>query len=252
VTWQLGALGGYDAAMTEHHISALDLRAGLIDALRAARAVERDILAALDPIDRDAPAANGGWSPKDIQAHLSAWRRHQATRLAKLRAGETETEIPATETDATNAVLHAERADWTWAQVLADADEASDSLIAEIDAADDETISDDRVVGTTLGNGPEHDLVHLSALAVRVGLEDRVAGLASAVEASVDRGGWPPRSAAFARYNLACYHALAGRLDEARVLLRLALPAQEELRGFAPADDDLIALRDELPHLIAG
>ncbi len=238
--------------MTEHDISAPDLRAGLIDALRAARAVEREILAALAPIDRDAPAADGGWSPKDIQAHLSAWRRHQATRFAKLRAGEAETEVPATETDATNAVLHAERADWTWEQVLADADEASDALIAEIEAADDATITDDRIVGTTLGNGPEHDFVHLPALATRVGLEDRVAGLATAVEASVDRGGWPPRSAAFARYNLACYHALAGRLDEARGQLRLALPAQEELRGFAPADDDLIALRDEIPALSKG
>ena len=136
--------------------------------------------------------------------------------------------------------------------MLADADEASDALIAEIEAASDETITDDRMVGTTLGNGPEHDFAHLPAIAARVGLEDRVAGLAAAVEASVDRGGWPPRSAAFARYNLACYHALAGRLDEARAMLRLALPAQEELRGFAPTDDDLIALRDEMPSLSAG
>jgi hypothetical protein len=68
----------------------------------------------------------------------------------------------------------------------------------------------------------------------------------------VARGGWPPRSAAFAHYNLACYHALGGRLVEARALLRLALPDQEELQGFAPADDDLIALRDEIPDLIAG
>ncbi len=139
---------------------------------------------------------------------------------------------PPTETDEANAIYHAERADWTWDEVLADADAASDALIAEIRGASDETIADDRIVGTTMGNGPEHDLAHLPALAARAGLEDRVTDLAAAVEASVARGGWPPRSAAFARYNLACYHALGGRLDEARALLRQALPGQEELQGY--------------------
>jgi hypothetical protein len=238
--------------MTDHDVPNLDLREGLIDGLLAARAAEREILAALDPAVRDAPAADGGWSPKDIQAHLSAWRRHQADRLAARREGRDEPQVPAAETDEANAIYHAERADWTWDEVLTDADDASDALIAEIRAANAETMAEDRVVGSTMGNGPEHDLAHLPSLASRAGLEDRVTELAAAVEASVARGGWPPRSAAFARYNLACFHALGGRLDEARSLLRQALPGQEELQGFAPADDDLIALRAEIPDLIAG
>ena len=41
------------------------------------------------------------------------------------------------------------------------------------------------------------------------------------------------------------------RLD-ARDLLRLALPGQEELRTLARNDDDLIALRDEIPALAVG
>ncbi len=238
--------------MTHDGSPTLDLRDGLIEGLLAARAAEREILAALEPAVRDAPAADGGWSPKDIQAHLSAWRRHQADRLAARREGRDEPQVPAAETDEANAIYHAERAGWTWDDVLADADAASNTLIAEIRAASDETIADDRIVGTTMGNGPEHDLAHLPALAARAGLGDRVTELAATVEASVARGGWPPRSAAFARYNLACYHALAGRLDEARALLRQALPGQEELQGFAPADDDLIALRGEIPDLISG
>jgi hypothetical protein len=76
--------------------------------------------------------------------------------------------------------------------------------------------------------------------------------LAEVTQALIDRGGWPSRPAAFARYNLACFHALGGRLDLARVLLRQALPADEELRALAPTDDDLIALRDEIPTLAAG
>ena len=73
--------------MTDQPVSVPDLRAGLIANLRAARAVERAILEALDPAERDTSAADGGWSPKDIQAHLSAWRRHQADRMATQRTG---------------------------------------------------------------------------------------------------------------------------------------------------------------------
>ena len=82
--------------------------------------------------------------------------------------------------------------------------------------------------------------------------ESRTLELADAITAIIDRGGWPSRAAAYARYNLACFHALSGNLDVARALLRQALPEQEELRGFAPTDDDLIALRDEIPALAAG
>lgn len=232
--------------------STADLRSGLIASLRAARAVERGILAAYDPTARDTPAAPGEWSPKDVLAHLGAWRRHQAERMAARREGRDETVFPAGETDAVNATIHAERADWTWDQVLADATAATELLIVEVEVAADETLADDRMVGSILGNGPEHDLGHLPGLAAAVGLSASVEALADDIAASVDAGAWPPRSAAFARYNLACYHAVAGRLDAARDLLRVALPANEELRGFAPNDSDLVALRDELPDLMGG
>ena len=103
-----------------------------------------------------------------------------------------------------------------------------------------------------MGNGPEHDLGHLLDVTPTDELRARVLGLAASTQAIVDRGGWPSRAAAYARYNLACFHALGGRLDVARSLLRQALPAQEELRAYAPNDDDLIALRDEIPALSAG
>ena len=156
------------------------------------------------------------------------------------------------ETDETNAIFHAERAGWTWEQVDTDADATTDDLVAEIEAASDETLALPRISGTIMGNGSEHTLTHLAPIAARAGLESRTLELADAITAIIDRGGWPSRAAAFARYNLACYHALSGNLDVARSLLRLALPDDEELRGFAPTDDDLIALRDELPVLAAG
>jgi hypothetical protein len=217
--------------------------------LGAARDVEREVLGAFDPVLRDAPAPGGEWSAKDIQAHLAAWRQWQVDRMAAIRQGRPE---PAQrdETDAVNAVIHAERADWPWDRVLADAEATATDLVAEVEAATDETLVIDRINATVLGNGPEHTLTHLTGLADRVDLGTRITNLAAELEATVAQDDWPARHAAFSRYNLACYHALGGRLDEARRLLRQALPVDAELQTFALTDDDLIALRDDIPSLM--
>lgn len=229
-----------------------DLRTALIGGLRAARSVEIAIFEALDPASRDAPAPDGGWSTKDVQAHLSAWRRLQTARLSARREGREEPVGPAGETDEANAIFHAERAGWTWATVVADADSATEALISEVGAASDEVLGEGRIVGTILGNGPEHDLAHLPAIAATVHLDELVTNLASLVEASIGQGEWPVRATAFARYNLACFYALRGKLDRARPLLRQALLTEPELRALAPVDDDLIALREEIAKLATG
>jgi hypothetical protein len=226
-------------------------RAGLVAALQAAAETEREVFAAVAPAERDVPPADGGWSPKDVLAHLAAWRGHQVARMRAVREGHDEP-ADGRETDAINAVIHAERANWTWARVLRDAEATADALLAEVEAASDDTLANDRINGTIMGNGPEHELTHLSGVAARGGLEGRVGALADTIVTIVDRGGWPDRAAAYARYNLACFHALGGRLDAARDLLRQALAEREDLRAFAPDDADLIALRDELPTLLDG
>jgi hypothetical protein len=238
--------------MTDTAIRLADLRAGLIEGLQLTRAVERDVFAALDPAVRDNAPADGGWSAKDTLAHLSAWRQRQTDKLVALREGRDEPPAPAAEIDDINAVYYQQRAGWAWDRAASDAESTADGLLAEVAAASDETLTDPKVAGSILGDGPEHDLGHLMQLAPTDALRSRVVGLAESTRAIVDRGGWPTRTAAYARYNLACFHALGGRLDTARVLLREALPASEELRAFALNDDDLIALRDEIPALAAG
>ncbi len=154
------------------------LRASLIEGLRACRAAEIEIFAALDPAARDAPGPDGGWSAKDHLAHLSAWRQHQATKMAALREGRPEPELPADDIDEINAIFHADRADWTWQWVVGDADATTDALIAEVSAASDEALADPTVVGSIMSDGPEHDLGHLGPIATEGGLERRVLELA--------------------------------------------------------------------------
>jgi hypothetical protein len=236
--------------MSESHNTIL-LRTGLIEGLRASRATEIEIFEAFDPAARDARPADGGWSPKDHLAHLSAWRQHMTEVLAARREGH---EVPRDlrTIDEINADLVVERADWDWERVNAEAESTAAALVAEVLAADAEILREQKTIGPILGDGPEHDLAHLGELAARVGLESNVLALADTSLAIIDRGGWPARPAAFARYNLACFHALAGNLDVARSLLRQALPEDEELRSVAATDDDLLALRDEIAALAQG
>jgi len=53
-------------------------------------------------------------------------------------------------------------------------------------------------------------------------------------------------------YNLACAHAVAGRLDRARGALRDAFKLRPDLAEYAREDSDLVALRDELAGLAAS
>jgi hypothetical protein len=226
------------------------LREGLVEGLRAARATEREVYDALDPGARDAVPGDGEWSPKDTLAHLAAWRSRQASVFAARREGRPDPRVPGAEIDDINAAFHDERADWSWDRVTADADTSLEELIAEVVAASDDVLDDPKNVASIMGDGPEHDLAHLGPLASGPG--SPVLTLAETTHAILDRGGWPARAEAVARYNLACFHALGGNLDVARSLLRQALPAQDDLRELAPDDDDLVALRDEIPKLAAG
>ena len=228
-----------------------DIRGALVDTLRAARATERTVFDAFDAADRDTPPADGEWSVKDIQAHLGAWRRHITERLSATREGRPEPEGGG-ETDATNAVIHAERADWPWDRVAGDAEASATDLIAEVEAADDATLAVDRTVGSIMGNGAEHTIIHAGSVADRVGLGSAVADLSWQIQAIVDRGGWPPRSRPSPATTWPAstrWPAASTRPARSSVI---ALPAEQDLRDFAPNDSDLVALHDEIPELARG
>ena len=72
--------------------------------------------------------------------------------------------------------------------------------------------------------------------AYRAGDYERAIAIAS--EGLAD---WPDHG--LLNYQLACYFALAGRLDEARMRLELAFAGDERTRAWAAQDDDLAALR---------
>src|SRR4029079_11190469 len=118
-----------------------------------------------------ARAAEGGWPPKDVQAHLNAWKGRTVDRLRALRVGASEPiEV---ETDEAEDQVHAERVAWSWPEVVADAEASTDELVVEIEAAPDETLALPRISGTIMGNGSEHTLTHLTPIPAEAALQRR-------------------------------------------------------------------------------
>jgi hypothetical protein len=224
----------------------------LVAYLRSMREAERDIFGALDPAVRDSPLREGDWSPKDHQAHLTAWKARQANRYASARQGEDPSTSVDGETDVINAELQAARADWTWEAIVEEADEVSDRLIREVSTTTPEMLTRyDQLIGGTFGNGPFHAMQHFGWLEeANIGVDPaRMAAFVTELSTVTDAGGLSEFDRGTAFYNIACYHALAHRLEEARPLLRRAFQLRPDLAEFAKQDTDLTALRDELPEL---
>jgi hypothetical protein len=228
------------------------LNDSLIAFLRTMREAERDVFGGLDPAVRDRPMREGDWSPKDHQAHLTAWKARQANRYAAARRGEEPEQTSDGETDAINAELQAARADWTWDAIVQEAEDVHERLIREISATSPETFQRyDRLIGGTFGNGPFHAMQHFGWLEeANVGVDSsRVAAFVTELGTVADAGDLSDSDAGTAFYNIACYHAMAGRLDEARPFLRRAFGLRPDLSEYAKDDTDLTALRDELGEL---
>jgi hypothetical protein len=229
-----------------------DLTDTLVALVRSMRAAERDVFGGLDPEVRDRPLREGDWSPKDHQAHLTAWKARQANRYADARRGDEPAEMSDDEIQAINAEQQAARADWDWDAISQEADEVSERLIREISGTDaDELARSERLIQGTFGNGPNHAMEHFGWVRqAKIGADEaRIAAYMDETQQIVERGDLPDRHAAMAAYNVACFQALAGNLDAARPLLRRAFQLNPELATFAKQDTDLNALQGELDGL---
>lgn len=227
------------------------LVSALVDQLRAMREAEREIFGSIEPEVRDRPIRPNDWSPKDHQAHLTAWKEIQAERLRALASGDAPP-FTGRETDEINAELQATRAGWAWEAIADEADKVTDELVAEIERAGPPTIrATEGLVGQIFGNGAAHALTHFGWLVqADIGVNaGRVAAFIDEHERQLDAPGLPDSDRGVGLYNLACAHAVAGRLDRARPLLRTAFTLRPDLAEFAKEDPDLVELRDDLSSL---
>jgi putative heme iron utilization protein len=233
------------------------LHADLVEMLEVTRAAERDLYAALAADVRDSPASIGEWSAKDVLAHISAWRAIEARRL-EARAGVASTEQVADPElddpiDESNALLHAQHADWAWEAVDFEADASVEALIAAFGRSSTDILCEcpDGIVAGNGANAANHSMAHLSDIASLAGWLERYDAFAQQLEAILARGHLPPRDSGVMLYNIGCHHALSGDLDQARRLMRSAFAHRHDLLESALEDSDLVVLNTELVELAA-
>jgi len=224
------------------------LRDDLLSMLAAGRAAEVELFGALYPPQRE-NAAPGEWSPKDVMAHLAAWRDRQVERITRASGGVPADSNANEPVDTINARLHEERAGWSWEQAAAEAEASATRLSEAVRTVEAELLQDSDLVGGVVGNGPNHDLEHLPAIGRLTGLEGRADELAQQISVTVQSGSFSDFDAGTMVYNLACFAARDGRLSAARPMLRRAFALRLDLRDFAKEDPDLLELRDELAQL---
>ncbi len=227
------------------------LQADLIAMLNAMRGAEQDLFAQVPAETREAAGTIGEWSPKDLLAHLGAWRAIEARRLEARAKGEAfPSEDPSLDEpiDESNATLRAQHRDLSWDAVVAVADGSVDSLIAAVERSSNEILCecDDGSVAGMGVNGVNHAVGHLPEIADLVDGGERFNAFASEVETILRAGHVQPRDSGTILYNIACAQALSGELDDARRLLAAAFSRRHDLADIAKDDPDLAALGGEL------
>jgi len=230
-----------------------ELTEALAATIAATRSAERDLFGGLDAATRQRPIRAGDWSPKDFQAHLTAWKDRQANRYVAIREGrELPPSLQNAEEDELNAELRATRVDWPWVDVVQEAEDVANRLITEIRAADpDVLLASDRLIAGTFGNGVLHALTHFRwLLEAEVPLDPaRVDTFAREATDLVRNAALPARAQAVGLYDLACFHALRGVSETARNLLGDAFRMDPDLVAFSKTDDDLASIRGDLVAL---
>jgi hypothetical protein len=227
------------------------LQADLIAMLHALRGAERDLFAMVPRATREVAGTIGDWSPKDVLAHLGAWRAIEARRL-EARAGDgvgaSDDPAPNDPIDESNAMLQARHRELTWETVAADADASVAALIAAVERSSTNVLCecDDGSVAGIGANGVNHAVGHLPEIADLVGGGARFDGFAREIETILRAGHVPPRDSGTILYNIACAHALSGELDDARRLLTAAFARRHDLEDLARDDPDLVALGGDL------
>lgn len=223
----------------------------LLEALADTRRREADLAALCTAAPPD-PA--GRWRAQDHLAHLAWLRERDAQIIDSVRTGD---KIPADFDGDLSAEIYAATRDQTAATAIANAERSWDRILSAIGACAEEDLQRPHPhrQGRKLIDGSPGD--HLGAHLMWCYLEAGDDNAAEAVQLWArdlsSRLFDDPRSRGLASYNLGCFYARVGRVDDAVTLLREGFDGAPYLKEWARQDPDLDPIREspELKELLA-
>lgn len=230
----------------------------VLDRLREAHEEEAAFVAGLTVAQRDAEGTPDHWSAKDRVAQIAAWKARQAGKLATAVRGDTPPRwTDSAVVDPLNAAIFAEYQSRPWSDVLAFADRAYATLVAQVEQLTEDDLANPgkypaaggALWPETLGNGIWFPFAMLADIAREGGEHDQLAHVTQArIQAyermllALESANEPPHSLAPIQYDLACVYALDGQPDLALQWLATALHARPEFAVHAANDGDFASL----------
>jgi hypothetical protein len=121
-------------------------RSELLNGFREEYRQWKELLDQIGEARMDQPDVAGGWSIKDIVAHLTGWRRRTVARLQAAQRGEGEPPPPwpaqLQTDDEINAWIYETNRGRSVHEVLDDSDQVFQQLLAAVEGLPDEVLSD--------------------------------------------------------------------------------------------------------------
>jgi tetratricopeptide (TPR) repeat protein len=214
----------------------------------------------LPHVDDSLPSEPGRWTAKDNLAHLSAWRLTAASELDAVRTGGPAPTSVKEDIDESNAKVYEATRHQRAASVVEAARRSWATLEAALEDCSEEDLLKPRVRRPEQpawqvipGNTFFHIAEHLGYWHTERG-EDAAAEQAAIWAYDLAIATFPDeRQRGTADYNLGCFYAVRGRLEEAIPYLRSGIEQNPSLREWAKTDTDLEAIRStpELVRLLA-
>ena len=149
-------------------------KAELLASIRRDRARFDALVAGLDAAQLVEPSLEGGWSVKDVFAHVSIWERLCSEWFAAAARGETPDRAEVRDVDGFNARAYADAKDRPLADVFAESRLSHEAIVAAIDGMSEAELAGDKRFGWPMwqmasANSDDHYREHIDQIEAWLG-----------------------------------------------------------------------------------
>ncbi len=207
----------------------------------------------LSDTERTEKGTPSHWSAKETVAHITAWKRQAALRLAAAIRGEKRSDID--NVDGFNAQVFEEQQSRTWSDVESDMKCVYAELATYLQSSTETDLLDTRrfvwrdnepLWKLVMCDGYEHPIQHLSGFYLKRENVARATEIQIAAVETMAQFFKDTDYYSYALYNLGCLYAKTNRADEALPVLHEALRLNSDLVAELQQYPELDSLRTEL------
>ncbi len=230
----------------------MELKPTVLELVRTAHNEEQAYIDALSEEEKAASGESDDWAPKDIVAHMTAWKEQVVINYQAAMRGESVPDLG--DYQGLNDQFFEKHRNRSWEEILEYREQTMQSLLNSLDGMSEDDLH--RTEGIpwqggrpfwrmVVGTAYVHPLVHLrdpllarGDFARAVEIQERSCSQLSELD---DSETWRGTQ----QYNLACTYSLVGQKEKAIRTLRKALHMNPELTDWSKEDPDFMTIRED-------